>query len=157
MNFTEFRKLTKKESKEYYKNYGNCWSFHREIILKMKLERPNEEIQLHHIQCEYNDKNYELWNPKYVVPIYKDDHNKLHNESEITRQNKSKGMIRFCKENPTFRRDIMTNEIKEKISLTKQRQNIRTKGTTGMKWWTNGLHNVLCAECPTNYYKGRII
>lgn len=32
----------------------------------------------------------------------------------------------------------------------------KTRGSTGMHWWNNGIDNVLAFECPNGYHKGRI-
>ena len=32
----------------------------------------------------------------------------------------------------------------------------KTRGSSGMHWWTNGIDNVLALVCPDGYHKGRI-
>jgi len=58
----------------YWTNYNKAKSFFKPLIDDMKLERPNVDIMLHHI--ELGDKDYENWDT--VVPLYNDEHSVLH-------------------------------------------------------------------------------
>jgi hypothetical protein len=66
---------TDKEFKQlYFHNWGRAKKHFGPLINKMKLDRPGVRVILHHIDS--TDENYELWN--YVIPLYNDDHSKLH-------------------------------------------------------------------------------
>jgi hypothetical protein len=180
------------------------------MIEQMKLERPNVKIVLHHINV--NDQNYENWWP--VVPMFIDDHTKLHSKgkkiSEETKEKISKansialkgnipwnkgkvfskkkkircgdcgkeininktGYCKNCvhkyvqtrlevidkirksnlgkkhimnKTNPHWKSGWKhTDEAKEKIGKQSSRSH----------WYTNGIINKFCHECPDGFFIG---
>lgn len=47
----------------------------------------------------------------------------------------------------------MSEEAKKKMSLFHKGK--KTKGSTGMHWWNNGIESVLSYECPEGFVAGR--
>lgn len=66
--------------KWYY--YWKCKKHYASVIEEMKKNRPGVLIVMHHRRdgehARYNDEHYELWDPEHVIPMYTDEHTKVH-------------------------------------------------------------------------------
>lgn len=51
---------------------------------------------------------------------------------------------------------IITEESKKKISETRKRLHIITRGSTGMHWFNNGVEDVMSFDCPEGFVPGRL-
>lgn len=49
-----------------------------------------------------------------------------------------------------------TEMTRNKVSKIKKQQHIKTKGSSGMHWFNNGLEEVLCLNCPEGYKSGML-
>lgn len=62
--------------------YWKCKKFYASIIKDMEEKRPGMKIILHHRRdgkhARFNDEHYELWDPEHIIPMYSDEHTKLH-------------------------------------------------------------------------------
>ena len=100
-------------------------------------------------ECYYNRKACELI---FLTPSeHRSLHNKGKHHSEETRKKTSDAM----KGKTSPRKGvILSEETKKKISAAHKGR--KTKGSTGMHWYNNGIDNVLYYTCPEGYIKGRL-
>lgn len=122
-------------------------------------------------ECYYNRKACELI---FLTPS---EHNKLHSKGKnlsaetrikISEANKGKKRKPFTEEH----RRKLSEAHKGKSTWNKGKKNIfsedtlkklsevhkgrRTKGSSGMHWYNNGVENILTYTCPDGYIKGRL-
>ena len=124
-------------------------------------------------ECYYNRKACEL------IFLTKAEHNRIHNQgkhiSEETRRKLSvslKGRHAWNKDKhhsdktrrkisesmkgkPSPRKGVtLSDETRRKLSEVHKGR--RTKGSSGMHWYNNGVENILTYTCPDGYIKGRL-
>lgn len=183
MNRREYVSYTKSEFRNRF-GYGKfdfrkkALEFFKPVIEEMKKARPGVEIHLHHIPCEYNEAHYEFWNPKYLRPLYKDEHDKIHKSvisekcREACRLNRKghitsmETRIKMSISHKGLKMPSRSEEYKEKQRFshlgkkygesTKKKLSDNTKGRV---WYNNGM---LCIRLkitdivPEGFKRGRL-
>lgn len=97
----------------YWTNYNNCKKYYSKKIKEMRLKRPDIKIVLHH--KIWNCNNYENWNINEIIPMYNDDHLKLHNK---------------YKSEETYKKISLSNKGKHHTEESKQKMSLSHKGKT---------------------------
>lgn len=166
MNRREYISYTKKEFKEKF-GYNKfhfqkiAREFFKETIEAMQISRPGVQIDLHHIPCEYNEKHYELWNPKYLRVLYADEHQKQHGDklSEEGRRKISEAH-KGHKWSPEFREHFIKVRTGMKHKWTKGLSEETKMKMRNNIWITNGVKNLrisINVEIPEGFRRGRTL
>ena len=124
-------------------------------------------------ECYYNRKACELI---FLTPS---EHNKLHNKgkhlSEKTRRKLSESLkgrdawnkgkhhsddtrrkISKANKGKSSPRKGVTLSEETRRKMSEAHKGRRTKGSSGMHWYNNGVENILTYTCPDGYIKGRL-
>ena len=125
-------------------------------------------------ECYYNRKACEL------IFLTKAEHRRLHNKNNtyslgLKRTTEARKKMSEAHKGKTFseeHRRKLSEAHKGKSTWNKGKKNIfsedtlkklsevhkgrRTKGSSGMHWYNNGVENILTYTCPDGYIKGRL-
>lgn len=127
----------KKKAQEHFKSTGEwfpgCIMHHKDTTLK------------------YNDiDRYNEWRIEDLCIMSLSEHTKLHKPTLGKHWNLKEDTKNKMRKPKT---------VEHRLNISKaakgKKHNWKTKGSTGMNWFTNGANNVLCFECPDGYFKGR--
>lgn len=101
--------------------YWKCKKFYASIIKDMEEKRPGIKIILHHRRdgehARFNDEHYELWDPEHIIPMYCDEHTKLHGTGQKHSKEWCKNISKSLKGKFIgVKRKPLSDETKKKIS-----------------------------------------
>lgn len=120
----------------YARNYKAAFKFFSPLIEQMKKDRPGVRVVLHHIELE--DQNYELWDT--VVPLYTDEHQQLHGNTDKVRKQRSDRMKRLHAEG--FKPALGWHPTEE------QRKEMSKRASVAItKWWAERKRRVASSPC----------
>lgn len=165
----------KQKAEQYFIDIG---------IMPERKDRTERWI-LHHIDwtMKYtNPERYEEWRVEDLLPMTIKQHQRLHMIiTKINNDTKKYGrpkteeqknhLSEMMKGRPSPNKGNHFTKTPEAIERTRQAHLGRkhpgvggrpkgspaTKGNSGMHWFTNGVNNVQCFECPEGYRRGRVI
>lgn len=150
-------KLTEDEwKKEYYCSEET----------KRKLSESNKGKKHRPISKEARKKISEKMITKWSNPEYKEKLSKRISEgvkNSYTEEHKQR--IRAAntgrKMSDEFKENCRQRQLGKKLSVETRKKMSESShhisGTVGCHWYTNGIDNVCCKECPSGYHKGRTI
>lgn len=111
--------------------------------------QPNEV--LHHIDPSWKTddlERYEQWNIEDLVKMTRSEHQSLHMKLNNPKRGGNKG-----EDNPMYGKHH-SEESKNKM---RKPHGVKTRGNSGMHWYTDGENNIQAYECPEGYKKGRVL
>lgn len=150
-------KLTEDEWKKEY---------HRSEETKRKLSESNKGKKHHPVSKETREKMSKIMMKRWSDPEYKEKLSKSVSEGvRRTYTEEHKQRIRAAntgrKMSDEFRESCRQRQLGKKLSdSTKQKMRNSSRHlqtTLGFHWYTNGIDNISCRECPPGYHRGRTI